>query len=184
MSQPQNMKTGSKKTSSSGRARTIDARVAIARLYHYHRLQQEAALRLRPEAAQYTPRMDLYDDAALPHVSAMLELPGVDRRTLSLQVQGAKLVVHGERASPLAAKLHGAAGAGGAGVQGAAATTAAVPHMFKTRELKFGSFHREIDVPVGIDTNQITAELSDGMLLITWPRTSTFAAGRANARAA
>jgi len=55
---------------------------------------------------------------------------------------------------------------------------------YKVRELKFGSFHREIDMPVGIDTTQITAELSDGMLLICWPRTSSFAAGRSHARLA
>jgi len=103
MSNTPNTKNGSKKASSSRAQHTIDPRLAIARLYHYHRLQREQALRLRPEPLQYTPRMDLYDDETLPNVSAMLELPGVDRRTLSLQVQDGKLVIHGERASPLAA---------------------------------------------------------------------------------
>ncbi|EKM49443.1 uncharacterized protein PHACADRAFT_131814 [Phanerochaete carnosa HHB-10118-sp] len=113
--------------------------------------------------------MDLYDDEALPNVSAMLELPGVNRHTLSLQVQGDKLIVQGERASPLASKLQEAA----AGRQ-----TSVASQKFKVRELKFGSFRREIDVP----TTQITAELCDGILLISWPRASDFSMGRSNAR--
>ncbi|EKM56684.1 uncharacterized protein PHACADRAFT_183285 [Phanerochaete carnosa HHB-10118-sp] len=173
MSNIQNSKNASKKVSSSRAQHTIDPRLAIARLYHYHRLQREQALRLRPEPLQYTPRMDLYDDEALPNVSAMLELPGVSRHTLSLQVQGDKLIVQGERASPLAFKLQEAA----AGRQ-----TSVASQKFKVRELKFGSFRREIDVPVGIDTTQITAELCDGMLLISWPRASGFSMGRSNAR--
>lgn len=87
--------------------------------------------------------MDLYDDDTSPHVAAMLELPGVDRQNLSLRVQGGKLVVHGERSSPLAARIQHEAVA-----QRDMHFSA---ENFKIRELKFGSFHREIDIPAGTE---------------------------------
>lgn len=98
--------------------------------------------------------MDLYDDEASPDVAAMLELPGVDRDSLSLKIQGGKLVIHGERASPLSARLQ----------QGRRALNL-TPGKYKTRELKFGSFHREIDIPEGIDVRR-PCLLSPGFMLI------------------
>ena len=92
--------------------------------------------------------MDLYDDEASPNIAAMLELPGVDRRDLSLRVQGTKLIVHGERASPLAARLQ----------QDSVAQRDALLSSpnYKIRELKFGSFHREIDIPAGIEVRVLS----------------------------
>ena len=85
--------------------------------------------------------MDLYDDEDSPNIYAMLELPGVDRNTLSLRVLDRKLVIHGERASPLSKKL----------MESAQQNTSFPPDKYKIRELKFGSFHRELDIPAGID---------------------------------
>ena len=90
--------------------------------------------------------MDLYDDEDQTHVAAMLELPGVDRRDLTLHVENGKLVVHGERGSPLSARMLAI---------GSAAPDTFTPHHFKMRELKFGSFHREIDIPSGIEVSTL-----------------------------
>lgn len=151
----------SKKRTSARSQHSVDPRLALARIIQFQRLQREQALRLRPEPHTYIPRMDLYDDEDQPHVAAMLELPGVDRRNLTLHVESGKLVVHGERGSPLSARMLAI---------GSAAPGTFTPRHFKMRELKFGSFHREIDIPDGIETKHINAELNNGMLLITWPR--------------
>ena len=154
----------SKRVSSVRAQHAIDPRVALARLYQVQRLQREEALRLHPEARQYVPRqvppftvgvareiltffirMDLYDDAASPNVYAMLELPGVERDTLILKVQGNKLIVHGERASPLSKKLQPATNQ----------DTSCTPENFTVRELKFGSFHRELEIPAGVDVSLV-----------------------------
>ena len=87
--------------------------------------------------------MDLYDDETSPTIAAMLELPGVDRRNLSLRVQGTKLIVHGERGSPLAARAQHDTPA--------QRDMHLSPENYKIRELKFGYFHREIDIPAGTE---------------------------------
>ncbi|KIP05626.1 hypothetical protein PHLGIDRAFT_119658 [Phlebiopsis gigantea 11061_1 CR5-6] len=165
MSQPPTASRLASKKTVAGRGAharlAVDPRLVLSRIYHLQRLRRERALLLSPAAHQYLPRMDLYDDATSPIIAAMLELPGVDRRNLSLRVQGSKLVVHGERAAPLAARLP---------QDSAAQRDAHLSPNYKIRELKFGSFHREIDVPAGIETSDITAEMTDGMLYISWPR--------------
>ena len=140
---------------------TLDPRLLFARIYHLQRFQREQALRLQPAAHHYVPRhvarvllilepfthyslrMDLYDDDESPNIAAMLELPGVDRRNLSLRVQGTKLIVHGERGSPLAARVQHEAPA--------QRDTHLSAENYKIRELKFGHFHREIDIPAGME---------------------------------
>ena len=59
---------------------------------------------------------------------------GVDRHNMTLSVQDSKLIVHGERGVPLATHVH---------------EIRFLDQSYKVRELKFGSFHREIDVPAG-----------------------------------
>jgi HSP20 family protein len=94
--------------------------------------------------------MDLYDDEDSPKVYAMLELPGVERNTLTLRVQGTKLIVHGERGSPLLSKLQ----------QSSNRDLSLAPAKYKVRELKFGSFRRELDIPASTDVGPDFAILS------------------------
>lgn len=128
--------------------------------------------------------MDLYDDEDQPHFAAMLELPGVDWCNLLLHVENGKLIVHGERDSPFSARPLTT----GSAVSGMFKQNTFIPQYFKIRELKFGSFHREIDIPDGVKVSyfsprmfptlslpfsqakHINAELYNGMLLIIWPR--------------
>lgn len=46
------------------------------------------------------------------------------------------------------------------------------PVNYMVRELKFGTFRREITMPPGVEAREIKAELSEGMLLLSWPRYS------------
>ncbi|KAI0088227.1 HSP20-like chaperone [Irpex rosettiformis] len=113
---------------------------------------------------RYLPRMDLYDDEQSPIIHAMLELPGVSRDNISVKVQGGLLVVDGRRGSPLADRINarGKTPANGSDIPLTA---------FKIKELKYGDFYREISLPESCTTEDINAEMTDGMLLLSWPRT-------------
>ena len=94
--------------------------------------------------------MDLYDDEDLPHISAILELPGIGREDMSVLVREGKLIVTGERSSPLPSRMRQHTRS----LRGAEARrTQSAPMLqdikYRSRELKFGRFRREIDIPVG-----------------------------------
>ena len=102
--------------------------------------------------------MDLYDDETQSRITAMLELPGVARDNMSVVVRDGKMIVTGTRNSPLAARLSGPSTRG---PQSSRATQPdnndseipiveqVNPAKYRFRELKFGRFRREIDIPVG-----------------------------------
>ena len=117
--------------------------------------------------------MDLYDDETVPYVTAMLELPGVSREDISVVVRDGKLVVTGQRRSPLASRLRAintqtsgettgnASITTGATPAGAGASVETAEHglnpvKYRTRELKFGKFHREIDIPDSTDVRLLS----------------------------
>ena len=88
--------------------------------------------------------MDLYDDAALPNVYAMLELPGITPNNISVQIYQGKLIITGYRGSPLLEQLQREKTLGGHNPQVAGAPGSS---SLKTKELRFGRFHREIVLP-------------------------------------
>ncbi|KAL4253384.1 small heat shock protein (HSP20) family protein [Abortiporus biennis] len=113
--------------------------------------------RLRPEPGNFIPKMDLYDDGISPRVSAILEIPGVQQESMQVRVSEGKLIIH----------------VGNAGTTPSPAITLfdnTDNTKYKVRELYFGTFHREIPVPTGIEPHHIRAELTDGMLMCSWPR--------------
>lgn len=100
--------------------------------------------------------MDLYDDETQTRVTAMLELPGVARDNMSVVVRDEKLVVTGTRNSPLAARLGSPTPPQDARSSRQDNSNADVPVVeqvnpakYRFRELKFGRFRREIDIPAG-----------------------------------
>ncbi|KAI0795522.1 hypothetical protein C8Q75DRAFT_730456 [Abortiporus biennis] len=141
--------------------------------------------RLRPEPGNFIPKMDLYDDGISPRVSAILEIPGVQQESMQVRVSEGKLIIHGERKAPFATRLHFLSSSASqptpsrdATVGNAGTTPSPAITLFdntdntkyKVRELYFGTFHREIPVPAGIEPHHIRAELTDGMLMCSWPR--------------
>lgn len=90
--------------------------------------------------------MNLCDDPESTHIVATLEVPGMRREELLLQVKDSRLVIEGERVGPHPLL-----------VQTPQPTTATVseaptpPSLYPVRELKYGRIKREIDLPLGIN---------------------------------
>jgi HSP20 family protein len=77
-----------------------------------------------------------------------LELPGLDRQEVTVQAQGAELIVRGQRGPS----------AGGR------------PEAFHRLERRHGPFARSFRFPGGIEVSAISAELNEGVLRLTVPK--------------
>ncbi|GBE83596.1 hypothetical protein SCP_0506510 [Sparassis crispa] len=115
----------------------------------------------------YTPRMDMFDDADDPFVSVVLELPGLKQEDISVRTENNHLVVQGERRFPVLLQ-HNVGGDNSALAR--TSSEAVAPTHYKVQELKYGKYKREIPLPSGIQAGDIQASLSDGMLMLSWPR--------------
>ncbi|KAI0767278.1 hypothetical protein C8Q74DRAFT_1279301 [Fomes fomentarius] len=125
--------------------------------------------------------MDLYDDPGNPEVTAMLEVPGMKADQLSLRIENGRLIVEGERVCP---RLHTSNSdtrdANSAPEPRADATAESAPAtLYPTRELKYGKFRREINLPPGVNATHVRSMLAEGMLTITWPRNPAATGGSA-----
>lgn len=128
---------GQSKKSPAGRAPDLKPRVQLR--WAGERPGQE------PEA--YLPPMDIYElgDSLIIE----LELSGVKREAIDLFVERNLIVVDGVKTDfPLTA-------------------SADAPKVsYLQLERKFGRFHREIELPVTCDTNEVRAKFSQGILVI------------------
>ncbi|KAM5531377.1 hypothetical protein V8D89_014970 [Ganoderma adspersum] len=168
------------------RYRSLDRMLARA----YIELMQKQKAQQKQKAGFFVPRMDLCDDPENTNIVAMLEVPGMKPEQLSVRIEGTRLIIEGERTGPL---LHSRN-------QTTAQTTrvsplpasepnsaappdpeapAPPPSVYPVRELKYGKFKREIDLPAGVNATHVRSTLVEGMLTISWPRdpTSPGAAG-------
>lgn len=107
--------------------------------------------------------MDLYDDPGNPEVTAMLEVPGTKADQLSLRIEDGRLIVEGERVCP---RLHASnpdtRDANSAPEPRADATAESAPAtLYPTRELKYGKFRREINLPPGVNVSRPSVRLID-----------------------
>lgn len=152
----------------------------------YGMLQQalrSGKLRVAPQhtnVGTFVPRMVLMEDDSCNKLTAIFELPGVKTCDITLQIRGGNLIVSGERKPPPQ-------------LQAALTTPSALPRnpvtaaddmaagdameteggiRITTHELRFGSFHRSIPVPDGLKESDVTAALQDGLLTVTWPKTT------------
>jgi HSP20 family protein len=71
------------------------------------------------------------------------ELAGVHREDIDIELTGDTLTISGERKSELSEEVH-----------------------FYTRERSFGHFRRSMNLPEGIDDDDISASFEDGMLQV------------------
>jgi len=97
----------------------------------------------------FKPRMDLCEDPDSQTVTACLELPGIKPTDVEIQLHDDKLTVSGKRSAP---PLFGS------GVR------------YPVQELKYGAFQRSINLPTGIQQHQMSASMSDGILILSWPK--------------
>jgi HSP20 family protein len=93
----------------------------------------------------WAPPVDVYQDQA--NVVVEMEIPGVDRNSVSIEYVGTQLSIKGERKAPYS--------------EGHASV-----HRL---ERQHGAFCREIDLPVAIDAKDISASYESGILRVTLP---------------
>lgn len=98
-------------------------------------------------AAGWTPPVDLYETA--DRYVLVAELPGLSRDDIDIRVQDGTVTLEGRRQSP------------------------AVPcERYHRVERGHGAFRRRFSVPVPIDSPGVTADLKDGVLTITLPKSA------------
>ncbi|RPD60752.1 HSP20-like chaperone [Lentinus tigrinus ALCF2SS1-6] len=96
------------------------------------------------------PRLDLHEDPEKNLVTATFELPGLSKENVQLNVKDNVLTVSGE--STISSE-HNEKG-------------------YAVRERRFGKFSRSLPLPQGIKPEEINASMSDGVLTVTFPRTT------------
>lgn len=99
------------------------------------------------QAARRYPLMNLSQDRDHIYIEALA--PGVDPATIDLAVLGNVLTISGEkRRHPEGIK----------------------PEAFHRSERAAGKFVRSIELPVAVDTAQVTAEYKHGIIIVTLPK--------------
>ncbi|THH21766.1 hypothetical protein EUX98_g8287 [Antrodiella citrinella] len=96
------------------------------------------------------PRIDLHEDAKSNTVHATFELPGLKKEDVNIDVHNNLLTVSGE--SKISSE-HEESG-------------------YAVRERRFGKFSRSVPLPEGIKSDDIKAALEDGVLSVTFPKTT------------
>ncbi|KAI1792387.1 hypothetical protein LXA43DRAFT_972539 [Ganoderma leucocontextum] len=159
------------------RYRSLDRMLARA----YIELVQKQKAQQKQKAGFFAPRMDLCDDPENTHIVAMLEVPGMKPEQLSVRIEGSRLIIEGERTGPLHARnqttmqttrLFPPSEPNSAAPPDPEAS-APPPSLYPVRELKYGKFKREINLPAGVNATHVRSTLVEGMLTISWPRDPT-----------
>jgi HSP20 family protein len=98
-----------------------------------------------PAASQaHAPAADLHRDG--DNLVARFDLPGIDpEQDVNVEVQGRRLIVRGERKDARAEERDGR----------------------RLREVRYGSFHRTVSLPVAADPEKVTATYDAGVLSVT-----------------
>jgi HSP20 family protein len=100
-----------------------------------------------PFPGDYAPGGELHEsDEAF---TVELDLPGVDKADITIDVLGRRLMVHGSR------------------------TTREHQGVMRHSTRMSGSFRYEAVLPVPVDEQAVTAALTDGVLTITMPKSTT-----------
>ncbi|KAG2357290.1 HSP20-like chaperone [Suillus spraguei] len=94
------------------------------------------------------PRMDLYENAEAKTVTAAFELPGVKQEDVNVEVHGNRLTISGE------SKRSENFNKGNHVVQ----------------ERSFGKFSRTLQIPQGINAEDVHAKMENGVLIVSFPK--------------
>jgi HSP20 family protein len=106
---------------------------------------QQRLDRFKPGPAGWAPPVDLHETAEAYVVTA--EVPGLDRQDLEIQMHDGRLTLSGVRREP-----------------------AHTCEQYHRVERGHGSFSRTFQLPVPVDAERITADLRDGVLTVTCPK--------------
>lgn len=110
-----------------------------------HWLADRSQQRERPDAAAFSPPANIF--IGDEEMAVMVDLPGVDRESLRVKVEGRKLTIDGRRRVGPWQK-------------------ARLRHI----EWPYGDFSRTFLLPEDVDPTRISAELNEGILLLRVPK--------------
>ncbi|TFK76300.1 HSP20-like chaperone [Pluteus cervinus] len=113
---------------------------------------EESAVTLR----NLKPRMNLHEDAEKNMVTASFELPGLKKDQVNINVHNGRLTISGETKE---SEEHDKGG-------------------YAIRERRCGNFSRTLQLPAGVKDDQIKAIMEDGILVVTFPKSSPEAAAK------
>jgi HSP20 family protein len=105
-------------------------------------------------SAEWTPLADVLETPEAFMV--VMELPGVEQDDVEVQVDGAELVIRGERRPPGPAR----------------------PENYQRMERSYGAFSRRIQLTDEVDPARVTAQFRDGLLRLELPRARANASRR------
>jgi len=109
----------------------------------------------------WTPNVNLYETETAYLVC--VDLSGVDKSKIDIEVRNAGLTIRGARSVP----LHESASDAEAGREGDSSRKIRVHLM----EIDHGAFAREVELPQGVPQDRITAAYRNGLLWIEIPKT-------------
>ena len=102
------------------------------------------------DAPGWTPPVDLYENASEYVLTA--ELPGHTRDQIEIHAEDSRIVIRGARAATLGREIS--------------------CEQFHRVERGHGQFSRAFSLPEPVDVNAISAELKDGILTVTLPKST------------
>ncbi|CAL1697841.1 unnamed protein product [Somion occarium] len=94
--------------------------------------------------------MDIYEDEKRNIVTATFELPGLKKEDVNIDIHNNVLSVSGESKVSSERDEHG----------------------YAVRERRYGRFSRSIPLPQGIKGEDVKASLDNGILTVTFPKTT------------
>ena len=98
-----------------------------------------------PSSSGWLPSADVYETAEAFLIE--VELPGVDKDDIEIQVQGDELTVRGQRQ-----------------------TRGSRPECFHRMERRYGPFSRTFSLSDDVDGDRVTAEFKEGLLHLQVPK--------------
>ncbi|KAI5836428.1 HSP20-like chaperone [Schizophyllum commune Tattone D] len=100
------------------------------------------------------PRMDLHEDAEKNVVTATFELPGVKKEDVQIDFHNGRLTVGAETKADEEREENG----------------------YAVRERRYGKWSRTLQLPQGVKEEEVKATMENGVLTVTFPKTSPQAA--------
>ncbi|KAJ6606594.1 HSP20-like chaperone [Mycena vulgaris] len=96
------------------------------------------------------PRMDLHEDSTSNTVTATFELPGIKKEDVQIDVHNGRLSIAAESKI---SELHERDG-------------------YAIRERRFGKISRTLQLPQGVKESEVKASMDNGILTVTFPKTT------------
>ncbi|KAJ7459793.1 small heat shock protein [Mycena latifolia] len=105
---------------------------------------------LEGDVQAFRPRMDLHENTETNTVTATFELPGIKKEDVNIEVHPGRLRVSAECKM---SDEHEKAG-------------------YAIRERRYGKYLRTLQIPQGVKEEEIKANMDNGVLTVTFPKTS------------